>query len=340
MRYSVLGFKQEDIIKYSLDMNDVLLLDYIYNACGSPSMKKTHDDNDQPYVWLQHKKVLEDLPVLGFGEDMLKKRLRSLSEKELISSVIRSDEIRGRRTYYTVTIRCESMRFSDQVEKITLDTTDENDQVEKIPLGDIRPSGKNSPSDNKLNIDNKLYTNTTNVVLEQPAVTPTTSSVTKTSSSTVRRKLLCPSSDNINTVSKKDNKVTGNKVTSNTGYTRDMGVVSPIKKKSLYEKCIDAINEFTDNEEIKNLLVDYLKLRLEMVSYPLYANQWKGCLKHLKELQDSGEDTIAVIKQSIMYSKRGFDPVYKFNNRKKFAEGSRGLKLGMNKNEVITNEAF
>ena len=210
MRYSVLGFSQEELLKNGLDLTDTLLLDYVYTACASPSMKRTHDDNDQPYVWLQHKKLLEDLPIIGIGEEALKKRLYKLADKGLLVSLVKNDEIRGRRTYYTITIQCEKLRFSDQVYSDT--------------LGQERPSVSEYTSDNKLNIDNKLEDNFTNVKLEQPTVTP----------EHPRRNKLIDTHESIKET------------------VRDTTSISkPARRKNLYEKCMDKIDELIEDTDLK-----------------------------------------------------------------------------------------
>lgn len=113
MRYSILGFNQEELIKYNVDMTDVLLLDYIQKALAQPSMCKTVDNNNQPYVWLQHQKILEDLPILDIKESMLKKRLSKLVELDLIKYInIANIQGRGSRTYYTITELFESLQLT------------------------------------------------------------------------------------------------------------------------------------------------------------------------------------------------------------------------------------
>ena len=87
------------------------------------------------------------------------------------------------------------------------------------------------------------------------------------------------------------------------------------KKKSLYEKCQDKIDDFTKDEKIKELLTTYLKVRLEIKDYPLYANQWTGYINELKRLVESGQDMREVIQQSINRGYRGFFPVKKYNKQ-------------------------
>lgn len=140
MRYSVLGFNQEELIKYDIDMTDVLLLDYIQKALSQPSMIKTTKD-EQPYVWLQHSKILEDLPILNIKESMLKKRIAKLVELELIQSInIANEHGRGSRSYYTITEQFEALQMTE---------------CNKLSVVE-RPSVKNYTPNNKLINDNKL----------------------------------------------------------------------------------------------------------------------------------------------------------------------------------------
>ena len=68
-------------------------------------------------------------------------------------------------------------------------------------------------------------------------------------------------------------------------------------------------------EKIKELLTTYLKVRLEIKDYPLYANQWTGYINELKRLVESGQDMREVIQQSINRGYRGFFPVKKYNKQ-------------------------
>lgn len=138
MRYSILGFNQEELIKYDIDMTDVLLLDYIQKALSQPSMIKTTKDG-QPYVWLQHSKILEDLPILNIKESMLKKRIAKLVEMDLIQSItIANTQGRGSRSYYTITKSFESLQMTE---------------CKKLSVVE-RPSVKNYTSNNQLIEDN------------------------------------------------------------------------------------------------------------------------------------------------------------------------------------------
>lgn len=145
MRYSILGFNQEKLIQYDIDMSDVLLLDYIQKAISQPGMIRIFEDG-QPYVWLQHSKILEDLPILNIKEGMLKKRIANLVEIGLIKSITYANQkSRGSKTYYTITEQFEALQYN----------SDETTKCNKLSVVE-RPSVINYTSNNKLNNDNKL----------------------------------------------------------------------------------------------------------------------------------------------------------------------------------------
>lgn len=73
----------------------------------------------------------------------------------------------------------------------------------------------------------------------------------------------------------------------------------PKKKKNLYEKCLDVIYEYTDDLELQDLLVTFLKMRLEVKDKPLYFNMWKGLLKKLFSMSDKLDDLCNIVQQSI-----------------------------------------
>lgn len=236
-----MGFNQEKIINsdLDLDMTDLTLLDYIYTACSRPSMIHTFDENNQPYVWLKHSKVLEDLPILRIGEEALKKRIKKLVDCGLLKSIVTSQDTKGRRAYYTITLTCEELRYNNQVYLDTLDNE--------------RPSVSKYTSDNKLNIDNN--TDNTNVLSTENSVDDFL----------------------VSEISKKPK----------------------AKKPTLYSNCMSLIDDFTEDQEVRDNLKDFLTMRLANKDKPFGANTFKGMLKKLRTLTDSKEMCIKIIQQAI-----------------------------------------
>ena len=94
-----------------------------------------------------------------------------------------------------------------------------------------------------------------------------------------------------------------------------------IKKDSLYTKCVQLIDSYPFDNEIRNLLIEYLQFRLSIKDKPLYNNMWKGMLSKLRELtNDHGytDDKLckAIIKQSIERGYLSFYPIGSYSGIK------------------------
>ena len=88
------------------------------------------------------------------------------------------------------------------------------------------------------------------------------------------------------------------------------------KKKNRYEQCVDVVYEYTSNPELAQLLITYLKMRLEMTDAPMYVNQWRGLMNQLNKLAHSLEEALAIVQQSINRGYRGFFPAKEYKNDK------------------------
>lgn len=157
MKYSIFGFNQAEVVKFGeVDIVDLLLLDYIYNAIASPTMLHKVDENNQPYVWLYHEKILQDLPILNIGEEALKKHIAKLKRVGLIKSL--QDFTSGRkgsRSFYTITEECEKLRYTG-VKEYTLS----DEQVYKNTPNEAETGVKNYTSYKQVDIiDNTLNNN-------------------------------------------------------------------------------------------------------------------------------------------------------------------------------------
>lgn len=89
-------------------------------------------------------------------------------------------------------------------------------------------------------------------------------------------------------------------------------------KLNLYQQCLAIINDYTEDTNIKKMLIDYLDLLLEKMRNEhkvLYANQFKGMLKRLSDLVASKEGKLEdIISQSISKGYIGFFPANYNNN--------------------------
>ena len=93
-----------------------------------------------------------------------------------------------------------------------------------------------------------------------------------------------------------------------TGF--NFGIQEKQKKTNLYVKCLEIIDEWTNDKQLKDLLVQYLNVCLEMKCIR-GANQWKGMLNTLERVQqECAPHTFAeIIEQSIIRSWKTFYPI-------------------------------
>ena len=303
MKYSVLGFNQAKIVETDLDLTDLLILNYIMQACGSPKMKHILDGTDYPLVWIQHSKISEDLPILRLSEGTLRNRLTKLKQCGYISSkMTANDNMRGTRTYYGLTEL--TMSFIYDVENTT--TSLKNDMEDRACHSKMTP-------DNLL-INNNILNNT--ISKDIVGETPTeTSSLSNSELSEYEQHM----------------------------YEEDVRnkrkiVTEKKPKKSLWQKCSEAIDEYTQDEQLKKALYDYLSMRLQMKDKPMYANQWKAMLNKLSTLED---DPLKVVQQSIERAYGGFFPVsknYGWQRNNKPDPSTFGEHKGMSSKKVSKEE--
>ena len=115
------------------------------------------------------------------------------------------------------------------------------------------------------------------------------------------------------------------------------------KKKNLYEKCLDDIDNFTQDSTLRGVLVTYLKMRLEMKDSPIYHNQWVGLLNNLKKLSNTVNGMVEIVQQSINRGYKGFFEVKQYGKKggqdpSVFSE--YGQVKSVRSNEVAMNVQF
>ena len=76
---------------------------------------------------------------------------------------------------------------------------------------------------------------------------------------------------------------------------KDPNDVTEKPKKSRYQKFVDIVDDFTDDTELRELLIEHIKLCLEISKEqdrPLYANQYKGILRKLNNESNGDLDVM------------------------------------------------
>lgn len=111
--------------------------------------------------------------------------------------------------------------------------------------------------------------------------------------------LPCPKiSDTENTVHDDlDTKINNNKNNSISNNNNDI-------KKERKTSFDDAIDKYTSNDELKETVIDFIKMR-KLIKAPMTDRALKGIFKELDKLGHSDEEKIAILEQSIERSWRG-----------------------------------
>lgn len=149
MKFDLFGFNQEKALEYNLTVEDLLLIDYIWDMIASPTMQHIVDNGFLPYVWLQHDRILADLPILNISNRSLINHLNKLKDLGLLTvKTIHNENLRGSKSYYAITEKCEALRY---------------DQVQNFAVNQ-RPGAKNCSSDN---ISNNNISNISNNNIKQ-----------------------------------------------------------------------------------------------------------------------------------------------------------------------------
>ena len=125
--------------------------------------------------------------------------------------------------------------------------------------------------------------------------------------------------NNSNTINNKDIRSKKKEEEPTEDFLGTLNVYKP-KKKNRFEQCVDLIHQRTDNPKLTELLITYLKMRLEMTDAPMYVNQWRGMLHELETVAHSVEEACAVVQQSINRGYRGFYPVKEYKGSVGFNE--------------------
>ena len=147
MRYSIEGFSQEKLIKYDLDLKDVMLLRYFLDFINSDTMSKIIINN-KPFYWLRYQKLQEDLPILGINNRLvLRRRLKKLEEKKILEHYHKLEG--GSFSYYAL-----GENFEELLYKKTENKTDSTKKEDRF----IKDLKKNTEIDKVVNeyTENKI----------------------------------------------------------------------------------------------------------------------------------------------------------------------------------------
>jgi hypothetical protein len=88
---------------------------------------------------------------------------------------------------------------------------------------------------------------------------------------------------------------------------------SIVRKPTLFDKCVAEIDKFTDLPDLREKLIQFLKIRLEVKDKPFGIESWKGMLTKLDQaVAECGREYVDVVQQSI---DKGWLSFYAINER-------------------------
>lgn len=151
----VYEFDQEKLLALQTEENkitpaDVLILHSVVNSICSVKMQTIFED-DRVYVWIDHKHLLEALPILNIGSRQLTglmKKYRALGL--ILTKTVANHNLRGSKSFIALSdslIDCLSDKIRKAYDKKIDTYTTDDDQAKKISH-ENRPSEKNCSSSN------------------------------------------------------------------------------------------------------------------------------------------------------------------------------------------------
>lgn len=90
-----------------------------------------------------------------------------------------------------------------------------------------------------------------------------------------------------------------------------------IRKPTLFDKCVAEIDDYTDKPELRDKLIQFLKIRLEVKDKPFGIESWKGMLTKLDQaVAECNREYVDVVQQSIDKGWLSFYPINDKPNKK------------------------
>lgn len=120
-----------------------------------------------------------------------------------------------------------------------------------------------------------------------------------------------------------------------------------VKRPTLFDKCVAEIDKFTDLPELREKLIQFLKIRLEVKDKPFGIESWKGMLKKLDQaVAECMREYVDVVQQSIDKGWLSFYPIdnkpkYGRNGDDNFSEGHGKVQSNkVKKGENLSGKTF
>ncbi|WP_315122365.1 conserved phage C-terminal domain-containing protein [uncultured Clostridium sp.] len=163
MKYTILGFKQSELVKFGLDTVDALILRYFVDFKDSGRMDK-EEINDEIYHWVRYDSIIEDLPILSLKKDTIYRRLKRMSKKD----ILRHETIREGGVYSYYGIGSNFIKLISDFKTSPSELNAEPYGETSITLREISPEQKiNLLKDPSTKDNNNIYTSIVNYLNEK-----------------------------------------------------------------------------------------------------------------------------------------------------------------------------
>lgn len=281
MRYSILNFNQSKAVENNLNLDDLVLLQYIMQANAEPYMSHILDENEICYVWLNHIKIQEDLPILGITEGTLKNKLSKLKTSGFINSKsVANKSARGTRTYYCITEKTTSLL--NDVEMTTSFSSD------------VKPG----PRHFKMTSYNKLSNDNNSCKSKDLHSSAQGANIIKTSQ---------PPSYSINTYYKDIENEECFSKENDFNFGKGNSINKKPKKNSNENElvtCYTMIESFSENTELRKKLKDLFNMKKDICGKNRYHFSATTCMNYLDKLNKACKnenEMIGAVDLAIQY---------------------------------------
>ena len=116
MRNYVMGFKQEELIKYKLDIVDTMILKYFVDFRDSGKMI-SEVFQGETYYWVNYEKILSDLPILHMKKDTVYRRMKRLAQVKILKRYTKREG--GTYSFYNLGEEYENILSKERADEKT-----------------------------------------------------------------------------------------------------------------------------------------------------------------------------------------------------------------------------
>ncbi|WP_242957631.1 conserved phage C-terminal domain-containing protein [Clostridium cochlearium] len=153
MKFTILGFKQGELIHLGLDTIDALILRYFVDFKDSGIMVRENIEGEF-YYWLKYEGIMEALPILNLKKDSIYRRLKNMAEMEVLHH--KTIKEGGVYSYYTI-----GNKYINLISDYNTNPSDSNPEPygkESVSHTDLNPEQKINPLKNNNSIkDSNIY---------------------------------------------------------------------------------------------------------------------------------------------------------------------------------------